>query len=92
MTGCALASGCVIVLGAEVLPVYHWAVSFLLHIFQLLEEASVKLCVLTLLPFIAYSNQKDTEQPEDMIRSQCSEAIIVHTHAKLLEERETKCI
>lgn len=44
-------------------------------------------CFLLLPP---YSNQKDTEHPEDMNRMQCSEAVNVHTHVKLLKEREKK--
>lgn len=54
---CASATGCVIVLGAEVLPVYHGAASFLPHIFQPLEDYEVSveplLCILSLFLLIA---------------------------------------
>ena len=52
---CALAAGCVIVLGAEVLPVYHGAASFLPHIFQPLEDEEVSVKPSALYPLLVSS-------------------------------------
>lgn len=49
---CGWTTGYVIVLGAEVLPVYHWAASFLPHIFQVLEDKEVSVKTSALCPLL----------------------------------------